>query len=138
MRCFHKKLIFALDRTLWRQTIEWHPRIKRPTILKETHDVLRYVQRHHYLYVASRSAESDKCHHFLNTYFPDIHFTARAIYPTPFGKIGHIRDLKCHDGSFVFFDDEAPILNEIKQMFPNAQTVLCTSPLSWKDLTLKR
>jgi len=130
------RLIFDLDRTLWRQTIEWHPRIKRPTILRETHDVLRHLQRNHYLYVASRSSEVDKCHHFLNTYLPDIHFTARAIYPSTFGKLAHIRDLQCHDGNFIFFDDEEPILQEIKHAYPQACTVLCETPLLWKHVAI--
>ena len=128
-----KKLIFDLDRTLWRQTIEYHPRIRSPSIASETHNVLRYLQeRQHTLYVASRSSEIEKCHRFLDTHLSDIHFKQRAIFPTAFGKLNHIHDLKCTDGNFIFFDDEPHILKHIKKVYPNAHTILCTSPLNWQ------
>ena len=130
-----RKLIFDLDRTLWRCTIEYHPRIWRPPIHKETREVLSFLQKEGYsLNIASRSAQPAKCNYFLDTLFPNIHFDRRAIYPTPLSKFEHIWDLGAQDGNFIMFDDEKHILQDLKRSFPKSKTIHCYRPLDWNTI----
>jgi hypothetical protein len=130
-----RKLIFDLDRTLWRCTIEYHPRIRKLPIHRETQAVLSHLQNNGYsLNIASRSAEPEKCHIFLDTYFPNIHFDKKAIYPTPYTKLEHIWALDAQNGHFIMFDDEIDILKSIKYIFPESITVLCDKPLQWNTI----
>ena len=130
-----RKFIFDLDRTLWHCTIEYHPRIKRPRIHRETFEVLHHLQNKGYsLNIASRSAEPKKCHQFLDTLFPNIHFDKKAIFPTPSTKFEHIWNIGATDGQFVMFDDEKHILKSIKYIFPEAITIPCHETLRWKTI----
>jgi len=130
-----RKIIFDLDRTLWKCTIEYHPKIKKPPIHKETLEVLSYLQNNGCsLNIASRSSEIDKCNYYLDTLFPNIHFDKRAIYPTPNTKLEHIWDIGAIDGNFIMFDDEAHILNSIKAVFPECITIQCNEIINWKTI----
>ena len=130
-----RKLIFDLDRTLWRATVECHKRMRIPPVNYETHNVLRYLnQRNYEMHIASRSKDPEKCHHFLDNYFNDISFKKRAIYYTPHGKLNHILDLGCQHGNFILFDDEPHILKTVQNVYPKCKTVLCNNTLSWNDI----
>ena len=130
-----RKLIFDLDRTLWRATVEYHKRMRIPPISCETHNVLRYLnQRNYEMHIASRSKDPEKCNIFLDNCFSDIAFKKRAIYYTPFSKLNHILDLGCQKGDFIMFDDEPQILKTIQNVYPKCETVLCNNTLSWNDI----
>jgi len=130
-----RKIIFDLDRTLWKCTVEYHPRLHLPPVYNETKDVLLHLQNLGYsLNIASRSAEPDKCNEFLDNLFPQIVFAKRAIYPSPVGKLNHILDLGCQDGNFIMFDDEAHILEKVKKVYPLSTRVICTHPILWSSL----
>jgi len=130
-----RKLIFDLDRTLWRATVEYHKRMRIPPISCETYNVLRYLnQRNYEMHIASRSKDPEKCNIFLDNCFPDIAFKKRAIYYTPFSKLNHILDLGCQKGDFIIFDDEPRILKTIQKVYPNCETVLCNNLLGWNNI----
>jgi len=127
-----RKLIFDLDRTLWRYTVEYHPRIIIPPIGAETRQVLSHLQKKgHSLNIASRSNEPEKCNYFLDTFFPDIKFDTRAIYYTPKTKLEHIWEISQDNENFIMFDDEIEILKPISILFPDCNTVLCKKPIDW-------
>ena len=131
-----RKLIFDLDRTLWRATVEYHPKMRIPPINIETHNVLRYLsQRGHSMYIASRSKEPIKCNQFIDKYFSDIPFKKRAIYYTPFSKSEHMVDLGANDGNFIMFDDEKHILQLLKCAYPKCTTILCYEYLKWENIS---
>ncbi len=130
-----RKIIFDLDRTLWKCTVEYHPRIRLPRINSETQNVLLYLQQQGYsLNIASRSSKPEKCRKFLNKLFPEIKFDKYAIYQTEHGKLNHILDLNCQDGKFMIFDDEEKILQTIKKVYPLSVCVLCTQPVTWNTI----
>ena len=130
-----RKIIFDLDRTLWRCTVEYHPRLKRPPIHKETHEILNSLQQKGYsLNIASRSLEPKKCNYFLDKFFPNITFDHRAIYYTPRTKFEHLYDIGITNGEFVMFDDEVHILKDIKRTFPESSTILCEHVLKWDTI----
>ena len=127
-----RKLLFDLDRTLWKCTVECHPKLKLPLVHKETKAVLIYLQNKGYsLNITSRSSEPEKCIYFLNALFPEIHFERKAIYPTKLNKLKHIADVRASNGKFIMFDDEKYILDTVSKMYPEALTILCDQPLNW-------
>ena len=128
-----RKLLFDLDRTLWKCTVEYHPKLKMPYVYEETKEVLAHLQDKGYsMNITSRSSEPEKCHYFLDTLFPKIHFDRRAIYPTRFNKLKHIADVRASNGKFIMFDDEKHILDTVSKMYPEALTILCDEPLNWE------
>ena len=130
-----RKIIFDLDRTLWKCTVEYQPRIRLPPVNPETKNVLLYLQQQGYsLNIASRSSEPEKCRKFIKKLFPKIKFDKYAIYPSEKNKLNHILDLNCQDGNFMIFDDEEKILQDIKKVYPLAVCVRCTQPLAWDTL----
>ena len=127
-----KKIIFDLDRTLWKCTVEVHPRLTLPRVHPETYDILKYLQdRGHCLNIASRSSEPEKCRRFLSQLFPSIRFTRCAIYPSQYNKNNHILDVNAHKEPFLFFDDESRIIESIQKCYPLSTAILCTQPLHW-------
>jgi hypothetical protein len=131
-----KHLVFDLDQTIWRETIEWTRYLQKPTIGKSNHAVLRYFHHNNYkLYIASRSAKPDTCHSFIDKYLPDIHFRRRAIFPTNYPtKTNHIHMLGLQKKSFAMFDDEKVILKHMSTGFPQSTPIHCDTPLNWSHV----
>ena len=119
-----KKIIFDLDRTLWRATVESHPHLKNPKPFPGTNDTLTLLQEHYSLNIASRSSKPNRCHHFLNLCFPQIHFDQIEIFPAPHKRthIQNILGFQYHH-PFFFIDDEKHILDDISKTWTNSNII---------------
>ena len=128
LREIRRKVIFDLDRTLWRATIEYHPKIRDPRPFPGTYDVLERLSKQYSLNIASRSAEPDKCYHFLQQCFPTIHFEQIEIFPAK-NKRKHIQNIIGFDDidPFYLIDDEKHILDDIEDNYNvNTDDNVCT------------
>ena len=131
-----RKVIFDLDRTLWRCTVEYHPRLKMPRPFSGTDQMLQSLTPLADLSIASRSCQPEKCRTFLNQLFPTISFSSIEIYPTILSKVSHV--LSIVDGNtsddFLFIDDEPQILRVLDRTFPRCVTILRDPSLSCDEL----
>ena len=131
-----RHLIFDLDRTLWRCTVEYHPRLRLPRPFPGTEAYLeRCVARGDTLYVASRSA-SPRCREFLARLFPRVPFHGVAVWPSVVeSKRAHVESLlEDVTRPFVFFDDELVILQDLARHFPRVECRWRDPSKGWEDL----
>ena len=130
-----RQVIFDLDRTLWRATVEYHPRMVRPPpVFPGTHHMLRtFTDRKIRLHVASRSSDETKCHLFLRRLFPDIPFHTICIWPTPTpSKASHVaRILRRSPGRFALVDDERSVLDDMYGRYPQCVPLHRAYDASW-------
>ena len=134
-----RQIVFDLDRTLWRGTVEYHPRImKPPPIFPGTHEMLQTLA---YtggirLHIASRSTQGSKCRRFLQQLFPDIPFHTLCIWPTTqTTKKSHLQHILQHSpGDFLMIDDEQKILDDVSRCYPSSRTIQRHPDASWDDL----
>jgi phosphoglycolate phosphatase-like HAD superfamily hydrolase len=130
-----RQVIFDLDRTLWRATVEYHPRMARPPpVFPGTHQMLRtFVDTNTRLHVASRSSDETKCHIFLRRLFPDIPFHTICIWPTSTPtKRSHVsRILRRSPGRFAMVDDERHILDDICRHHPRCVPLQRVYDATW-------
>jgi len=120
-----KLFMFDLDKTLWDCTVEEDLHIRNNKIFyhtpKERHYMLTHIQEAgHEINISSRSSEPEVCKEFLRRLFPNIIFNSMQIFPTPENKQEHIKNIlngrEIND--FLIFDDELPILQDIKKTYP--------------------
>jgi len=96
--------------------------------------MLTLMQKKYSLNIASRSSEREKCLFFLNQCFPTIHFDQIEIFPAQ-NKRTHLQNIVGFNwNEFIVVDDEILILDDLRTVWPIANTIWRHPQIHWDQL----
>ncbi len=133
----NNKIIFGANNVLWNNHVDKAKNLSLTKIngfiYPETRRVLNILQNNNFsLNVVSRSTTSDKCQYFIQNCFRNIKFDNILVYPTKSNKIDHIANcLDNYKEPFVFFDNNMKILENVKNVYPNATVFYINTPVTF-------